>query len=205
MKGEIQELKSTVNTMVDQLNGFASEVSRVAREVGTEGKLGRQAQVPGAAGLWRDLTNNVNQLAANLTAQVRAISDVATAVTTGDLTRFDHRRGDGRSRAPERQHQRDDREDQGHDKKEQRAGLVENQSRQVHTHAARPRRSRDRIEARAFGACAPLQAQQGVFYIQTKEGTEVQLELIASYASNAGERLTPTLRIGEGSRRAMRL
>src|SRR5881392_2650418 len=87
VKGEILELKSTINTMVDQLNGFASEVSRVAREVGTDGKLGGQAKVPGAAGLWRDLTDNVNQLAANLTTQVRAIAEVATAVTKGDLTR----------------------------------------------------------------------------------------------------------------------
>src|SRR6184192_3120120 len=87
VKGEILELKNTINTMVDQLNSFASEVTRVAREVGTEGKLGGQARVPGAAGLWRDLTDNVNQLAANLTTQVRAIAEVATAVTKGDLTR----------------------------------------------------------------------------------------------------------------------
>src|SRR5436190_878942 len=85
--GEILELKNTINTMVDQLNAFASEVTRVAHEVGTEGKLGGQARVPGAAGVWRDLTDNVNQLAANLTTQVRAIADVATAVTKGDLTR----------------------------------------------------------------------------------------------------------------------
>src|SRR5207245_3886120 len=69
-KGEILELKSTINTLVDQLNAFASEVSRVAREVGTDGKLGGQAQVPGVAGVWKDLTDNVNQLAANLTGQV---------------------------------------------------------------------------------------------------------------------------------------
>src|SRR5689334_10533686 len=87
VKGEVLELKSTINTMVDQLNAFASEVSRVAREVGTDGKLGGQAQVPGVAGVWKDLTDNVNQLAANLTTQVRAIADVATAVTKGDLTR----------------------------------------------------------------------------------------------------------------------
>src|SRR2546427_246594 len=86
-KGEILELKSTINTMVDQLNAFASQVSRVAREVGSEGKLGGQARVPGAAGLWRDLTENVNRLAANLTSQVRAIAEVATAVTKGDLSR----------------------------------------------------------------------------------------------------------------------
>ncbi|HZC80368.1 MAG TPA: HAMP domain-containing protein, partial [Nitrospiraceae bacterium] len=86
-KGEILQLKNTINTMVDQLNAFASEVTRVAREVGTEGKLGGQAQVKDVAGVWKDLTDNVNQLAANLTTQVRAIKDVATAVTKGDLTR----------------------------------------------------------------------------------------------------------------------
>jgi HAMP domain-containing protein/CheY-like chemotaxis protein/signal transduction histidine kinase len=87
VKGEILELKNTVNTMVDQLNGFASEVSRVAREVGTEGKLGGQAQVPGVAGTWKDLTDNVNSMASNLTDQVRNIADVATAVANGDLSR----------------------------------------------------------------------------------------------------------------------
>ena len=87
VKGEFLELKNTVNAMVDQLNRFASEVTRVAREVGVEGKLGGQAQSAEVAGVWKDLTDNVNQLAANLTNQVRAISDVATAVTEGDLTR----------------------------------------------------------------------------------------------------------------------
>src|ERR1700682_3288536 len=87
VQGEFLELKNTVNAMVDQLNAFAGEVTRVAREVGVEGKLGGQAQSKEVAGVWKDLTDNVNQLAANLTNQVRAISDVATAVTEGDLTR----------------------------------------------------------------------------------------------------------------------
>src|SRR5262249_20027053 len=87
VRGEILQLKETINVMVDQLNGFAGEVTRVAREVGTEGKLGGQAQVPGVAGTWKDLTGNVNMMAANLTTQVRAIAEVATAVTKGDLTR----------------------------------------------------------------------------------------------------------------------
>jgi CheY-like chemotaxis protein/signal transduction histidine kinase/HAMP domain-containing protein len=86
VKGEILELKNTINTMVDQLNAFAGEVTRVAREVGTEGKLGGQAKVPGAAGVWRDLTDNVNGLASNLTTQVRNIADVTTAVANGDLS-----------------------------------------------------------------------------------------------------------------------
>src|SRR5213079_845574 len=76
VKGEILELKNTINTMVDQLNGFASEVTRVAREVGTEGKLGGQAEVEGVAGVWKNLTDNVNLMASNLTAQVRNIAEV---------------------------------------------------------------------------------------------------------------------------------
>src|SRR5438445_527333 len=86
-KGEILELKSTINTMVDQLNGFAAEVTRVAREVGTEGKLGGQAHVRGVGGVWKDLTDNVNSMAANLTGQVRNIADVTTAVQQGDLSK----------------------------------------------------------------------------------------------------------------------
>ena len=87
VRGEILALKDTINTMVDQLNGFASEVTRVAREVGTEGKLGGQAQVPGVAGTWKDLTDSVNFMASNLTAQVRNIADVATAIAGGDLSK----------------------------------------------------------------------------------------------------------------------
>ena len=87
VKGEILELKDTINTMVDQLNAFAAEVTRVAREVGTEGKLGGQAQVPGVGGTWKDLTDNVNSMATNLTGQVRNIADVATAIANGDLSR----------------------------------------------------------------------------------------------------------------------
>ena len=87
VKGEILELKNTINTMVDQLRSFASEVTRVAREVGTEGKLGGQAEVQGVAGTWKDLTESVNSMASNLTAQVRNIADVTTAVATGDLSK----------------------------------------------------------------------------------------------------------------------
>ncbi|MER7691336.1 HAMP domain-containing protein [Streptomyces sp. NPDC097610] len=85
-RGEILELKNTINTMVDQLSAFADQVTRVAREVGTEGRLGGQAQVPGVAGVWRDLTDSVNGMAGNLTAQVRNIAQVATAVARGDLS-----------------------------------------------------------------------------------------------------------------------
>src|SRR5205823_3225440 len=86
VRGETLELKSTINTMVDQLSSFADEVTRVAREVGTDGKLGGQAQVKGVSGTWRDLTDNVNSMAANLTSQVRNIAQVTTAVAQGDLS-----------------------------------------------------------------------------------------------------------------------
>ena len=87
VKGEILELKNTINTMVDQLRSFASEVTRVAREVGTEGKLGGQADVQGVAGTWKDLTDSVNFMAGNLTSQVRNIAEVTTAVAAGDLSK----------------------------------------------------------------------------------------------------------------------
>src|SRR6202012_617194 len=87
VKGEMLELKETINTMVDRLNAFASEVSRVARDVGTEGKLGGQAAVPGVSGTWKDLTDNVTSMANNLTTQVRNIAEVTTAVAKGDLSR----------------------------------------------------------------------------------------------------------------------
>src|SRR5438034_1379726 len=87
LEGEFLRTAKTVNTMVDQLSSFASEVTRVAREVGTEGKLGGQAKVKGVAGTWKDLTDNVNQMASNLTAQVRNIAAVTTAVANGDLSK----------------------------------------------------------------------------------------------------------------------
>src|SRR3989475_4459903 len=87
VRGEILELKNTINIMVDQLSSFADEVTRVAREVGTEGKLGGQANVKGVSGTWKDLTDNVNTLADNLSTQVRNIADVTTAVATGDLSK----------------------------------------------------------------------------------------------------------------------
>ena len=102
VKGEILELKNTINTMVDQLNAFAGEVTRVAREVGTDGKLGGQAQVPGVAGTWKDLTDNVNFMASNLTGQVRNIAEVATAIASGDLSRKDHRRRPRRNSSAQR-------------------------------------------------------------------------------------------------------
>ena len=106
VKGEILELKNTINTMVDQLSLFADEVTRVAREVGTEGKLGGQAQVKGVAGTWKDLTDNVNYMASNLTAQVRGIAKVVTAVANGNLKQKLALEVKGRNRIAGRHHQR---------------------------------------------------------------------------------------------------
>ncbi len=138
-KGEIAELADTINSMIETLATFADQVTTVAREVGVEGKLGGQANVPGAAGTWKDLTDNVNQLAANLTTQVRAIADVATAVTKGDLTRFIQVEARRRSGGVEGQHQRDDPQPERHDDQEQRAGLAEDEPREVHAHVAGPK------------------------------------------------------------------
>ena len=104
-KGEIAALADTINGMIETLATFADQVTTVAREVGVQGRLGGQASVPGAAGTWKALTDNVNQLAANLTTQVRAIAEVATAVTKGDLTRFIAVEAQGEVAALEGQHQ----------------------------------------------------------------------------------------------------
>jgi HAMP domain-containing protein len=109
VRGEILQLKDTINTMVDQLNAFASEVTRVAREVGTEGKLGGQAEVPGVAGTWKDLTDNVNFMASNLTAQVRNIAEVATAIAGRRPVEEDHRGRARRAAAAEGDAQHHDR------------------------------------------------------------------------------------------------
>ena len=135
VKGEILELKNTINTMVDQLRSFADEVTRVAREVGTEGKLGGQAEVEGVSGSWRDLTDNVNAMAGNLTIQVRNIADVTTAVADGDLSQEDHGR---RARRDPRA--------QGHDQHDGRPALV----LRGRGHARRPR-GRHRGQARRPG------------------------------------------------------
>ena len=108
-KGEVAALAVTINNMTDTLAIFAEQVTTVAREVGVEGRLGGQANVPGAAGTWKDLTGNVNLLAANLTTQVRAIAEVATAVTKGDLTRSNSGSSAGRGCRAQRQHQHYDR------------------------------------------------------------------------------------------------
>ena len=175
VKGEFLELKNTVNAMVDQLNAFAGEVTRVAREVGVEGKLGGQAQSKEVAGVWKDLTDNVNQLAANLTNQVRAIAEVATAVTEGDLTRQVSSGGERGGGRPEGHAQRDDPQPPRDDPAERRAGLVEDQPGALHPHAPGPATTSATVSNMILSELAPLvSAQHGVFYSMTSptDGSE---------------------------------
>ena len=160
-KGEVAALADTINDMTKTLAIFADQVTSVAREVGVEGRLGGQANVPGAAGTWKDLTGNVNLLAANLTNQVRAIAEVATAVTKGDLTRFDPGRGARRSGGPQGQPQHDDRQPAADHRPQHRAGLAQDESRAVHRHAAGPARSRHRRPDAALRAGAAGQRASG--------------------------------------------
>ena len=158
-KGEVAALAETINNMTDTLATFADQVTTVAREVGVEGRLGGQANVPGAAGTWKDLTGNVNLLADNLTNQVRAIAEVATAVTKGDLDAFDSGGSQRRSRRTERQHQHHDRQPPPHDRAQHRAGLAEDQPGALHRHVAGAARSdhgrpHAAFRTRAAGQCA---------------------------------------------------
>ena len=160
-KGEVAALAETINNMTDTLATFAEQVTNVAREVGVEGRLGGQANVPGAAGTWKDLTGNVNLLAANLTNQVRAIAEVATAVTKGDLTRSIQ--VEARGEVAELKDNINTMIDnlRGDDRAQPGAGLAEDQPRQVHAHAAGPARSRHRRQAAAVGAGAAGQRAAG--------------------------------------------
>src|SRR5437762_2040068 len=198
VRGEILELKSTINTMVDQLNGFASEVSRVAREVGTEGKLGGQARVPGVAGTWKDLTDNVNAMAANLTGQVRAIAEVATAVTQGDLTRSIMVEAMGEVAAL-----KDNINEMIRNLKE--TTRKNDQQAWLKTNLARFSRmlqgQGDLVVASqlVLSELAPLvHALQGVLYAQSTHGGDQCLEMVASYASRPDSHLAKVVRFGEG-------
>ncbi|TLY79385.1 MAG: response regulator, partial [Gammaproteobacteria bacterium] len=198
VRGEILELKSTINTMVDQLNGFASEVSRVAREVGTEGKLGGQARVPGVAGTWKDLTDNVNAMAANLTTQVRAIAEVATAVTQGDLTRSIMVEAQGEVAAL-----KDNINEMIRNLKD--TTLKNNEQDWLKTNLAKFSRmlqgQGDLVAASqlVLSELAPLvHAQQGVLYAQSVQDGEPILKLVATYASGSEEQLPSVVRPGEG-------
>ncbi len=197
-RGEILELKSTINTMVDQLNGFASEVSRVAREVGTEGKLGGQARARGVAGTWKDLTDNVNAMAANLTGQVRAIAEVATAVTQGDLTRSIMVEAMGEVAAL-----KDNINEMIRNLKE--TTLKNDEQDWLKTNLAKFSRmlqgQGDLVAASqlVLSELAPLvHAQQGVLYAQSTHGGDRCLDMVASYAAGPERDLAKVVRIGEG-------
>jgi CheY-like chemotaxis protein/HAMP domain-containing protein len=198
-RGEILELKSTVNTMVDQLNAFAAEVTRVAREVGTEGKLGGQAQVPGVAGTWKDLTDSVNLLANNLTVQVRSIAEVATAVTRGDLSR---------QITVQAQGELDALKNNINQMIANLKGTTEANAEQdwLKTNLAKfsrmmqGQKDLDTVARLIMSELTPLvQARQGAFFIMQQEnGSGAALRLIASYAYKERKHLNNVWYLGEG-------
>nr|WP_129782607.1 response regulator [Peristeroidobacter soli] len=197
-KGEIAALANTINGMIDTLATFADQVTNVAREVGTEGKLGGQASVPGAAGLWRDLTDNVNQLAANLTTQVRAIAEVATAVTKGDLTRFITVEASGEVAAL-----KDNINEMIRNLKD--TTQKNNEQDWLKTNIARFNRllqgQRDirHVSNLILSQLVPLvNAQQALFYLTRQDGGENILELVASYAAPSRRRPPQRLGLGDG-------
>jgi HAMP domain-containing protein/CheY-like chemotaxis protein/signal transduction histidine kinase len=198
VKGEILELKDTINVMVDQLSSFASEVTRVAREVGTEGKLGGQANVSGVAGTWKDLTENVNQLAANLTNQMRAIGEVATAVTRGDLSRSIQVEARG-----EVSYLKDNINEMIRNLKEttqknaQQDWLKTNLAR--FTRLLQGQRDLQAVTKLILSELAPLvSAHHGVFYMMDSEGMDARLRMIASYGYRSSRKLPTSFLPGEG-------
>ncbi|HWK74344.1 MAG TPA: response regulator [Povalibacter sp.] len=197
-KGEIAALANTINGMIGTLATFADQVTNVAREVGTEGKLGGQASVPGAAGLWRDLTDNVNQLAANLTTQVRAITEVATAVTKGDLTRFIAVEASGEVAAL-----KDNVNEMIRNLKD--TTQKNNEQDWLKTNIARFNRllqgQRDirNVSNLILSQLVPLvNAQQALFYLTRQTEGENVLELVASYAAPSRRPPPDRLKLGEG-------
>jgi HAMP domain-containing protein/CheY-like chemotaxis protein/signal transduction histidine kinase len=198
VKGEILELKDTINVMVDQLSSFASEVTRVAREVGTEGKLGGQANVSGVAGTWKDLTENVNQLAANLTNQVRAIAEVATAVTRGDLSRSIQVEARG-----EVSYLKDNINEMIRNLKEttqknaQQDWLKTNLAR--FTRLLQGQRDLQAVTKLILSELAPLvSAHHGVFYMMDSQESDARLRMIASYGYRSSRKLATSFLPGEG-------
>jgi HAMP domain-containing protein len=200
VKGEFLVLKNTVNAMVDQLNRFASEVTRVAREVGVEGKLGGQAQSAEIAGVWKDLTDNVNQLAANLTNQVRAISDVATAVTEGDLTRQVGVEANG-----EVAELKDKLNEMIRNLRETTRQNTEQDWLKTNlerfTRMLQGQRDLVAVSDLILSELAPLvSAQHAVFYAMTSpsDGSEPLLEFQAGYGFEERKHLVTTFRVGQG-------
>ena len=197
-KGEIAALADTINEMIDTLATFADQVTNVAREVGVEGKLGGQARVPGAAGLWRDLTDNVNQLAANLTTQVRAIADVATAVTKGDLTRSISVEASG-----ELASLKDNVNEMIRNLRDTTLKNAEQDWLKTNlakfTRMLQGERDLTTVSNMILSEIAPLvNAQHGVFYTMDNDGNEPLLELVASYAFTERKHLNNRFRLKEG-------
>jgi signal transduction histidine kinase/CheY-like chemotaxis protein/HAMP domain-containing protein len=197
-KGEIAALTDTINGMTDTLALFADQVTTVAREVGVEGQLGGQANVPGAAGTWRHLTDNVNQLAANLTTQVRAIADVATAVTKGDLTRSISVAAEGEVASL-----KDNINEMIRNLKD--TTLKNSEQDWLKTNLAKfTRMLQGQRDLLAVGKmilselAATVNAQQGVFYIMDSNGSESSLKMLASYAFRERKSLGNRFRLGEG-------
>ena len=200
VKVEFLELKNTVNTMVDQLNAFAGEVTRVAREVGVEGKLGGQAQSEEVGGVWKDLTDNVNQLAANLTNQVRAISEVATAVTEGDLTRQVRVEASGEVAVL-----KDKLNEMIRNLRETTRQNIEQDwlktNRERFTRMLQGQRDLAAVSSMILSELAPLvSAQHAVFYSMTSrsEGGEPVLQFQAGYGYEERRHLSTSFRLGEG-------
>jgi HAMP domain-containing protein/signal transduction histidine kinase len=197
-KGEIAELAETINSMIDTLATFADQVTTVAREVGVEGKLGGQASVPGAAGTWRHLTDNVNRLAANLTTQLRAIADVATAVTKGDLTRAIQVEAQG-----EVAFVKDNINEMIRNlrdttlRNEEQNWLKTNLTR--FTRMLQGQRDFLTVGKLILSELAPLvSAQQGAFYMIDAPNGESELNLLATYAQHEGNGAKNRFKMGEG-------
>jgi CheY-like chemotaxis protein/signal transduction histidine kinase/HAMP domain-containing protein len=197
-RGEIASLANTINEMTDTLAVFADQATTVAREVGVEGKLGGQASVPGAAGTWKDLTENVNQLAANLTNQVRAIAEVATAVTRGDLSRSIQVEARG-----EVSYLKDNINEMIRNLKEttqknaQQDWLKTNLAR--FTRLLQGQRDLEAVTALILSELAPLvSAHHGVFYMMDAKGQDARLQMIASYGYRSSRELPTAFLPGEG-------
>ncbi|MEY2440488.1 MAG: hypothetical protein QOI34_1873, partial [Verrucomicrobiota bacterium] len=197
-KGEIAALADTINSMTETLAIFADQVTTVAREVGVEGKLGGQANVPGAAGTWRDLTDNVNQLAGNLTSQLRAIADVATAVTKGDLTRSIQVAAEGevafvKDNINEMIRNLKDTTSRNNEQDWLKTNLAK------FTRMLQGQRDLLTVGRLILSELAPVvSAQQGVFYIMDGVDSEPELKLLASYAYRDRKGINSRFKLGEG-------
>jgi HAMP domain-containing protein/signal transduction histidine kinase/CheY-like chemotaxis protein len=197
-KGEIEELAETINGMIDTLATFADQVTTVAREVGIEGKLGGQASVPGAAGTWRDLTDNVNRLAANLTGQVRAIAEIATAVTKGDLSRSIAVEAAGEMAALKDNINEMIRNLRDTTQKNTAQDWLKTNLAKF-TRLLQGQRDLMAVSKLILSEMAPLVSMQhGVFYLNEAADGEPDLRLVASYAFNERKHLADRFRSGEG-------